>query len=494
MSDEEAKLPAVRERTPVTSNVSIMDTAKFDHLGRVARIMASAGLMPESLTHVGAKNARTPLPDEVVVARAFLIAAQADRWEMDPTAVMGCCSLVHNKLMYEGKLVNAVIEARTGIRLKFEFGKWDPKTLRVQIGIEAADELLGVVVSGTIPGETEVRSVEGFVGAWRTTGDNSPWTAPANWRRQLRYRGSREWANAHEPGVVLGVLTDDDVDYVEAPQRLTDERGLDEAFGKAAAKPATKAPPAATKKDEGATGEGKKAPAAPAAETARDTKASATDASGGSAAATSGQQRPSDPLLDGANNSTRAEADKARSDRPGAPSGRTDEPRQATASDVSTDRPGVETGSTLTVVEDAGGTVVDFPGDRKAPEVKTEGKDEVDQAAFNTYAQKVMAETAWDPIKSLVGFTRNAAFFKAAPEALRRQALLVAYNRVLDLGLAIEDGDVAFYRLWLLTVDESRRGEVRPRFRKLMRGGHYDELDADEKNIVVGETNTATGD
>ena len=39
--------------------------------------------------------------------------------DMDPFAVAQCCSVVHGKLVYEGKLVAAVLDAKLGVRLTY---------------------------------------------------------------------------------------------------------------------------------------------------------------------------------------------------------------------------------------------------------------------------------------------------------------------------------------------------------------------------------------
>lgn len=219
--DGPTNLPApvqkVREIRVVHDDLPMYDTAAFEHLGRVAAIMAQADLLPKTLTCIyegqGNNRREIALPPEVVKARALLIANQARLWNMDPLAVAQCCSLVHNRLMYEGKLVHAVVEAKTGIRLRYEFGLWDvdhfvPAT---EDELKGAGERLAVRVAGRFDDEDEDRTVEGSVGQWKTTGQGSPWN-PGAYRRQLRYRGAREWARAHNPGPILGIITDDEAE------------------------------------------------------------------------------------------------------------------------------------------------------------------------------------------------------------------------------------------------------------------------------------------
>lgn len=217
---QQVTVQRVREIRVVNDPVPMWDTAAFEHLGRVASVMTDANLLPMTLTHTGPANNLEALPRQTVLARALLIANQSRIWDMDPLAVAQATSIVHNRLMYEGKLVHAIIEAKLGVRLGYEFGLWDTDhfvSVDDESGLNGAGERLAVRVYGHFPDEPERRTVEGSVGAWKTTGNGSPWS-PATFRRQLRYRGAREWARAHSPGVILGVLTDDEAEDFGARQ------------------------------------------------------------------------------------------------------------------------------------------------------------------------------------------------------------------------------------------------------------------------------------
>lgn len=183
--------------------IPILDTSKFEHMQRLATVMAKMSTIPESLRGVKDGNKFIEFPPEVVVANCFRIVNQAVRWGFDPFAVVDCASVVHGKLMWEGKLVSAVLDAKLGVRLQYDFTGEDKPT----------DKSFGVIVSGTLPGETKARTIEGTVAAWHK-GDKSPWSNPAHWKRQLRYMGAREWARAHAAAVMLGVYTDDELDDI----------------------------------------------------------------------------------------------------------------------------------------------------------------------------------------------------------------------------------------------------------------------------------------
>ena len=240
MSDEAPKTTAVavqqvREIRVVEDDVAVFSTANFEHMGRIAVVIAESGMMHDTLRgyYEGTGDNKTfvELPAQVQKARAFMIVELADRLSFSPFGLMGACSFVHGKLMLEGKVVNAAIQRKLGIDLDFLFGAWDAKTERtilkwttdeegrrvVDPEGEGQGDLLGVVVRGKLP-SGEVREVHGSVGIWKTTRNNSPWRA-GSMKRQLSYRGAREWERRHKPGLTLGVTFDDEWDGDLTEQR-----------------------------------------------------------------------------------------------------------------------------------------------------------------------------------------------------------------------------------------------------------------------------------
>jgi hypothetical protein len=223
-----------------TSDVAIWDTAALDHMGRVGRLMADSGLASETIF----KDGDQPAADHTVVARMVMIANLARECAANPLMFLQGCSIISRKLHLEGKVVNAIIRARTGVVLRFTFGVWDTDHIEFppmipqldpageqMVGLDGkplfiADpaffhnvgERLAVRVSD--PDDPE-RFVDGSVGLWKTDRKGSPWTAQGNWRRQLRYRGAPEWARAYEPGAVLGFYSDadEDLDPIEPTVR-----------------------------------------------------------------------------------------------------------------------------------------------------------------------------------------------------------------------------------------------------------------------------------
>ena len=188
----------------VLDPVPVLDTARFEHMQRIAKVMCASSLIPESLRTRGKGNDIEPLEPEEIFANCFLIVNQAVRWGMDPFAVISCCSVVYGRLMYEGKLVAAVLEAKLGIRLNY---RWN----------EANGDALAIIVNATGPDgrlvkdeNGQVKEVSGTVGEWKTSGNGSPWKG-AQSRKMLAYRGAREWARLYEPGTMLGVYSDDEM-------------------------------------------------------------------------------------------------------------------------------------------------------------------------------------------------------------------------------------------------------------------------------------------
>lgn len=227
-SEGEGRRRAVAPRAPqVFDPIPVLDSNRFEHMQRIAAVMARSTLLPESLTHTGTKDRKSLLPFEEVLANAFLVVNQAVRWGLDPFAVAQCVSVVHGRLCYEGKLVAAVLEAKASIRLHHAFtGAGDQ--LRIFISDVPFEERL-TLEPGMRPFDR--RMLDGSVAEWKTTGANSPWS-PANFRRQLLYRGTRDWARAYEPALMLGVYTDDEMNSLQARDVTPPKSRLGELLGR----------------------------------------------------------------------------------------------------------------------------------------------------------------------------------------------------------------------------------------------------------------------
>lgn len=192
---EEIKRPALKQVRVVSDNIPILDTGRFEHMQRIASVMASASLIPDHI--------RTGSEHEAA-ANCFLIVNQAVRWNMDPFALAQHVYILHGKLGFEGKVIAAAINSDPQMTapLEYEF-----------FGEEGTDGR-GVVVKGTLRDGKE-RTVEGTLGKWKTFEKdrktvNGAWVKDPD--QMLCYRGARQWARRHNPARVLGVYSEDELD------------------------------------------------------------------------------------------------------------------------------------------------------------------------------------------------------------------------------------------------------------------------------------------
>jgi hypothetical protein len=178
--------------TETNSGLSLFDTGTFEQMGLIASKLAASSLIPETLRTEKRNGKVVNLPAEQVAANCFRIVEQSQRWGMSPFAVIDCASVVYGKLMWEGKVIAAALEATMGIRLDYDYS--------------GQGEGRAIVVSGRFPDEEKIRQVEGNVKNWKT----DQWKA-TDYDQRLAYRGAREWARRHAPGVILGVYSSDEI-------------------------------------------------------------------------------------------------------------------------------------------------------------------------------------------------------------------------------------------------------------------------------------------
>jgi len=193
--------PAPRERLVVQDEgpaAYLFDTARFEHMQRIAVAMAEASLIPDHLRGKGTgKDAFRQ-----TVGNCLLIVNQATRWNFDPFAVAAATYVVKGRLGFEGKLIAGVVNVRAGIvgRLAYSFfGTGDGRT---------------VTVAGLFDNEAEPRTIKLSVGQAKT--DNSMWRKDPD--QKLVYSGVTKWARRHCPEIMLGVLTVDDLERMQVTQ------------------------------------------------------------------------------------------------------------------------------------------------------------------------------------------------------------------------------------------------------------------------------------
>lgn len=179
---------------------NLMDTARFEHMFRIANAMAAASLIPEHLVGKKKGGEITHFTAEEVRANCFLIVNQSLRWGFDPFAVMPETYVVGGKLGYQGKLIAAVVNSRANLegRLRYSF-----------TGTKGTPGFT-ITVTGTFRGDAKPSEVTLSVEQAKT--QNDMWTKDPE--QKLIYSGAVRWARRHCPEIVLGVYTDDDLDRI----------------------------------------------------------------------------------------------------------------------------------------------------------------------------------------------------------------------------------------------------------------------------------------
>lgn len=228
MSSLPATIPHVQQPTKLIVQddspiAYIMDTARFEHSNRIAKMMAFCQFMPDHLVRDRDKN---PLPENRAVANCMLVLGQAMRWKMDPYNVAGETYVVSGKLSYQGKLIAAVVNARgrlaAPLDVIYSSGKGDslaaviygsksviPATAKELFRKYANDEDYEALTELKFLGVMAIRVT---VGQCKT--NNGMWAKdPA---QKLFYTGATKWARRYCPELMLGVLTDEDFEQMAA--------------------------------------------------------------------------------------------------------------------------------------------------------------------------------------------------------------------------------------------------------------------------------------
>lgn len=146
----------------------------------------------------------------------FAIVMQAMQWGMNPFAVAQKTHLVNGILGYEAQLVNAIINSRAPIttRLNYEwFGDWSKVN-----GKTSNSDDVGVIVSATMKGETEPRTLSISMAQVGTVRNSPLWVNDP--RQQLAYLATKRWSRLYCPDVILGVYTADEFEQ-EQPRDVT---------------------------------------------------------------------------------------------------------------------------------------------------------------------------------------------------------------------------------------------------------------------------------
>lgn len=161
---------------------SALIPTNMDQAMRLAEMMSRGRLMPEHL--------RNP-------ADALMVVELAMRLGMSPFAVAQATSVIQGKLMLEGKLVGAALNASGILSSRLDYRHTGEGASRA------------VTVSGVLKGETTAREVTVTLQEAKTS--NGMWTKQPD--QQLVYAATRVWARRHAPEVMLGVYAPEEFDH-----------------------------------------------------------------------------------------------------------------------------------------------------------------------------------------------------------------------------------------------------------------------------------------
>jgi hypothetical protein len=191
----------------------LFDTDQFEQMQRAAKALMHSSLLPESVRGAG---------PEQCFSNLMLVFDIAGRWNIPAASLAQSIAIVHGKVVYEGKLINAMLKGQ-GVDLKFHYtGDRGTPGFRIYVWDQDFNTLSEEDLAALAPNRYPrgARMIDGAVSDWQTfdksgTKPNPAWTG-ASQRNQLAYRGAREWTRLYEPGHLLGVYGEDEIDvYTE---------------------------------------------------------------------------------------------------------------------------------------------------------------------------------------------------------------------------------------------------------------------------------------
>lgn len=214
-----AATPPQRALARVENAQPLLDSDRFEHFQRASKALMYSSLLPESI--------RGTAPEQCF-SNLMLVFDLSDRWKVPALSIAQCIAIVHNKVVYEGKLIDAMLNAQ-GLDLDYHYtGDRGTTGYRVYVSdrpfIEMTDEQLAALTPGKYP--RGWRMVDGAVGDWQTFQKNSQTPNPAwtgqSQHNQLAYRGAREWCRLYESGLLLGVYGEDEIQEIADRRELRD--------------------------------------------------------------------------------------------------------------------------------------------------------------------------------------------------------------------------------------------------------------------------------
>ena len=180
----------------------IWDTARFEHMYRIAEAMSWHRSFRIIFGADGSikRNLRN---SPRLKSKAIVSGSSTKRFDgdIDPFAIVDETYVTGGKLAYQGKVIAAIVNTRAPLkeRIKYAYS-----------GTRGKDDYT-ITVSGTFEGETEPREATLSVGQAKT--QNQMWHKDPE--QKLVYSGIIRWARRWTPDLILGVLTDDDIEREE---------------------------------------------------------------------------------------------------------------------------------------------------------------------------------------------------------------------------------------------------------------------------------------
>lgn len=192
----------------------MFDTDRFEHFQRAASALMHSSILNPSI--------RGDSPQQCF-SNLMLVFDLSERWKLPAMSIAQCISIVHTKVVYEGKLIQAALDASLGVTLyPWWTGERGSVGYRIYLSDVSWDDMDDEAMAQLKPG-VQIRGrriIDGSVDEWRTFGKdqrtpNPAWTGAAT-QNQLLYRGSREWARRFEPAHLLGVYGDDEIEQIQS--------------------------------------------------------------------------------------------------------------------------------------------------------------------------------------------------------------------------------------------------------------------------------------
>lgn len=170
-------------------------------LARPAPLLPNTMREAMDLAEFMATSKTVPMHLQKSPADCLQVILLAIRWQIDPFAIAQSTSLIHGRLMYEGKLTMAVVNTSPRIRGRLHFAYAGEKDDRE------------VTCYGTLVGEAEPVSVNVRLRDART--DNKVWRTQPD--QQLAYHSSRVWARRYVPELMLGIFGPEEMGSADTP-------------------------------------------------------------------------------------------------------------------------------------------------------------------------------------------------------------------------------------------------------------------------------------